>query len=272
MTKKPLYAFCHIEKASGTSLIHELRRAFLFRFADVRPLVRRKTVDFLAADLRQYQRIVPGLRCIAGHSVTPDSDLATAHPEIHFITVLREPFSRMESHYLHWKQRKGYRGSFRDFILQEHIQNFMCKKISKEASAAAAVQTIEERFVAVGVMENLDPFYRQLYAAIPDFPLISSLRHANQRWSKQTVDFCEDDLDVFRRFNKEDVALYEWAVTQAEAPEGKNCARKPVLNSRYFSDYADYAFRKAWLEPVTGLVRVRNGLPYRGSYQVDIYG
>ncbi len=114
--KKDLLAFVHMEKSAGTSFIHILRRNFLFRYLDVRPFWPESDGVFTARDLRASKRLLPDLRCIAGHAVKPYADLSSAHECVLYVTVLRNPVRRYISQYQHWRERMRRKVEFKEFL------------------------------------------------------------------------------------------------------------------------------------------------------------
>ena len=106
-----MYAFVHIERTGGSTVISILRRSFGTRHCDIRlPLAKRRgdrpqhqldrrvLVD--AAVLRRVTRLYRNVKGIAGHNVKPYSDLGLSNPDIRFFTFLRDPVARLRSHFL----------------------------------------------------------------------------------------------------------------------------------------------------------------------------
>lgn len=267
------YAFVHIEKAAGTSLIHAIRRQFFLRYADVRPLFLRDTDELTADDLRLFGRMLPRLHFISGHSVAPYSDLEKVLPNLKYLSIVREPISRLESHFTHWAQRKGHTGSFSEFLSEDSMRNFMCKKISGNDDVGAAIEILESKFVAVGVFEDMARFYQMLRLQVPELSALSLPQHSNKRRLETKVEISDSLRDDIVRLNESDIKLYDWIKKSSLSGSDLGSSDTGVDNqSSKVLDYADYALRKLWLEPVSGVIRVVNGLPYRGSYQKTVYG
>lgn len=157
-----MYAFVHIEKTAGTTLNNILRRALGTRHCDIRlPLAKRKNdcedhricVD--AADLRRVRRLYRNLRGIAGHNVKPYADLHEACPDIQFITVLRDPYSRFRSHFLN--RAPGHtRAALDDWLAGGWTHNWQTKMIAGEPDGDKAIELIKTRFGFVGLTEKFD--------------------------------------------------------------------------------------------------------------------
>jgi hypothetical protein len=125
-----LLAFCHIEKAAGTSLTHILRRIFFLRYADVRPMKSRSGRFFTSQDLDVAKRMNPFLRGIGGHSVVPHGDLVSHSHELRFITQLRDPVARAASHFRYRVNRMKIDENWSTFLRHPVSQNFQVKKIA----------------------------------------------------------------------------------------------------------------------------------------------
>jgi hypothetical protein len=157
-----MYAFVHIEKTAGSTLLSILRRSFGTRHCDIRlPLAKRAFDDrdhkavVDAEDLRRVRRLYRKMRGISGHNVKPYADLHLACPEIKFITILRDPAARFRSHYLNRSPRHT-QADFDDWISQEWLHNWQTKMIAGEASGEKAIDLLESRFGFVGLTERFD--------------------------------------------------------------------------------------------------------------------
>jgi hypothetical protein len=157
-----MYAFVHIEKTAGSTLLTILRRSFGARHCDIRlPLAKRRfdTRDHKAVveadDLRRVRRLYRTMRGISGHNVKPYSDLHVECPEIKFISILRDPAARFRSHYLN-RSPSHTLSDFNDWMSQEWLHNWQTKMIAGEANAEKAIELIKTRFGFVGLTERFD--------------------------------------------------------------------------------------------------------------------
>jgi hypothetical protein len=157
-----MYAFIHIEKTAGSTLTAILRRSFGTRHCDVRlPLAKRRhhsrarraCVD--AADLNRVQRLYRNLCGIAGHYVTPYSELARQCPGLRYFTFLRDPSARFRSHYLN-RTKTLTEAAFEEWISGDWSHNWQTRMLAGEQNAEKAIALINERVGFVGLTEQFD--------------------------------------------------------------------------------------------------------------------
>jgi len=275
-TGKPsLVAFVHIEKAAGTTLIHILRHVFCGAYIDARPLRRESCGVFTSSDLRAVRKILPALRCIAGHSVVPHSDLLC----VNYITLLRDPVKRYLSHYQHWVERKGRQMPFEAFLELDEMRNFQTKKIAGSDDVDKAKAILRDRFSLVGFVETFDSFL-VLLAALTDLPS-HLFQYVEENRALNTI-VRKPDYDCYMpailQNNAHDLDLYSYVKevlfpsyivrhgrgfqSELESFVSGNISR----GGKSQRHLLDYILRKLYLEPITGGLRAVRGLPYRGSY------
>ena len=277
----PLLAFVHIEKAAGTTLLYLLRRNYLFRYLDVRPLRAEGDGVFNAEDLCACLRINPFLRCIGGHAVRPFSDLEVVAPDIRYVTLLREPVQRYLSQYRYWVRELGKDWSLEQFLEHEPSQDFQTRKIAGSRSVASAIRILQDRFFLVGVAEQFDEFLIELrHKLLPDrFAAHYSRRNvASEGRDVLNAALIEQHAERIRAANRGDLELYRYVLDEliprqraaysgdfaAELAEFRRSnERVDGLGARLL---ADALCRKLYYEPITGMIRLRHGLPMRGSY------
>jgi hypothetical protein len=276
-----LLAFVHIEKAAGTTLIHVLRHNFFLRYLDVRPYSPSPERIFRASDLAFALRINPALACIGGHSVRPYSDLTKLVRSVRYVTVLRDPMRRYVSMYQYWTEMLGKRMTFDEFLRDPETHDFQTRKIVGRADAAAAERLLAEEFFLVGVVERLDEFLIQLGARLTPRPFDARYRLLNtarQRTESRREDQAEKWRDAIAEVNAQDQRLYEFVINHilpaqraaygvtldqdvAAFRQHNREHRVPMMRRR-----VDFVARKLYFEPVTGLLRRYNGMPWLGSY------
>jgi hypothetical protein len=284
-TNRPILAFVHIEKAAGTTLIHILRRNFLFRHFDVRPLSTNLeggvefNSQFSASDLNKTLHMNPFLQCIAGHAIKPYGDLIDHYPGIRFVTLMRDPIKRYVSHYQYWTEKMGRNVSFDKFLSLDEIAHFQTKKISGTENLSRAKNILENKFFLVGVVDLFDEFLVLLKKKLAPtrFEPWYQIKNiaANKETSNQILDKYHNE--IIER-NSIDIELYNYVklhiipdyqrwygnifCRDLEKFRTDNEGRSPTT----FKDYLDYVSRKLYFEPIGGIIRRANGLPAKGSY------
>lgn len=150
-----MLAFVHIEKAAGTSVHQILKRSYGMRYCPVEAW-RFDDAPFSARDLRWLGLLYPRLLALGGHCMRPYGDLPAARPDVRWWTLLREPLARCASHYQYQVQRMGKREPFEAWIANPRYRDFQTRKLVGTDDAEAAIRTLEERFVFVGLAERFD--------------------------------------------------------------------------------------------------------------------
>jgi hypothetical protein len=276
---KPLVAFIHIEKAAGTTFIHILRHNFFLAYADVRPFFKESGGLFTDKDMAVMRQLMPGLRCLGGHSVVPYNNLLRSEPDAHLITIMRDPVKRYLSQYQHWVEKKKLDISFEDFLAREELWNLQTRKYAGEPSLEKAKKILRKRFLLVGCVEAYDEFLVMLQHKLSFMQFDASYRQQNLAHSKGRVDQTEERYrDQIEERNLLDIQLYQFVREElfpqyieeygaafdsdVQVFQQHNLQFEPPMARRY----VDYLVRKLYVEPVTGLVRKINGKPYEGSY------
>jgi len=274
-----LLAFVHIEKAAGTTLIHILRHNFFLHYLDVRPYSARSDKLYTASDLKISCRMLPGLRCIAGHAVRPFADLESTGIHIKYITLIRSPVDRYLSQYKYWTDKMGNCLTFEQFLDHKPAWNFQTRKISGHEDIELAKELLTEKFFLVGTVERFGQFLFLLKNKL--YPAIFDVRHSQKNFAKRDGRVQELYMKYANEIearNNLDWELYNYVETtllpKFERDYGENYE---IDYKRFESELAmvreplllrgiDYCFRKCYVEPVGGLIRIFNGLPAAGSY------
>ncbi len=274
-----LLAFVHVEKAAGTTFIHILRHNYFLRYLDVRPFSARSQGVFTADDLRSSHKLLPGLSCIAGHSVKPFSDLNEQAPNIRYITILRDPVKRYLSQYQYWVERMGKSLSFEEFLDTEEVRNFQTRKIARSGEVDEAKQILSEKFFLVGFVEEFDEFLVLLRKKM--LPTQFEIRYKQQNLGRNRVptsDLAERYADRILENNRLDMDLYTFVrkelfpvyISQYGEEFHRDVEEFRRINSLggvpMARRYLDYLVRRLYIGPITGIIRVMNGMPARGSY------
>ena len=278
--REPLLAFVHIEKAAGTTLIYLLRRNFLLRYLDVRPLHATSNGIFTARDLRTCLRINPFLRCIGGHAIRPFSELERVAHDLRYITLLRNPIQRYLSQYRYWVTSLNKNWTFERFLEHEPSHDFQTRKIAGSNAVAEAKRLLAERFFLVGVAEQFDEFLVELQGKLQPtrFDPCHTARNVATGSTSVVTDRFEDYEARIRANNARDLELYAFATEeliprQRAAYAGDFSSALMQFRSRNQQDRGtdarlllDAISRKVYCEPTMGLLRALHGMPMRGSY------
>jgi hypothetical protein len=186
-----MYAFVHIEKTGGSTLITIFRRSFGIRHCDVRlPLIKRRDdrddhrICVQAADLRRVCRLYRNLRGISGHNVKPYADLASECPDIRFVTIVRDPVARFRSHFIN--RAEGHcRQALDSWLASPWVHNWQTKMIAGEPNGQKAIDLIATRFGFVGLTERFDESLLLLAQWLQEPGFRVAYRAANQTSDKR---------------------------------------------------------------------------------------
>jgi hypothetical protein len=162
-----MYAFVHIERTAGRTVISILRRSFGTGHCDIRlPLAKRcgdrpqrqldRRVLVDAEMLRRIRHIYRHLKGIAGHNVKPYGELGVSNPEIRFFTFLRDPAARLRSHFLNARLVNHSPQEFERWIAATWVHNWQTKMIAGEPNAQKAIELLSTRVEFVGLTERFD--------------------------------------------------------------------------------------------------------------------
>ena len=282
---RTLYAHVAIPKTASTTLVHVLRRNFFMRCLEVRPLFASSQGVFSARDLRASLRINPAVRCISGHAVHPYSDLGSVVPEVKYFTTLRDPVERCVSAFFYGIEVRAQNFTFEQHLDTEGKENLQTRWIAGEPDLEAAKQMLHERIWLIGRTERLAEFVLLLGGALQTTrfqPLFQSqnLRVARTDGKKEKfAAILEKYRDEIVARNRLDVELIEYVESEimprqkaryGDGFEGDLRDLRESLRSRQppmFRSYVDYVVRKAYYDPVIGLLRMREGLPYSGRIE-----
>ena len=273
-----MLAFVHIEKTAGTSLIHILRHNYFMQYMDVRPFRKESKNLFTVQDMQLAKKVNPFIRAIGGHAVVPYNNLDKTAEEFRYITLLRNPIERYISQYRHWVEKKHYDTTIEQFMERRELWNFQTKKIAGTEDLEAAKHCLREKFLTVGVVEDFDEFLVLFKQAVGDkcFDMRYVIQNTAAKKSPIT-DIKERWFGEIQKRNELDIALYDFVVNELIPEQRKRYGRSFDADLNNFKQlnedgpkmmkrYLDYILRKFYIEPVTGLIRMLHGKPYKGSY------
>lgn len=166
--KEPLVCFVHMERAGGTALHSWLDEALGGRYRVLRPrsFWSNEAMSALGPrELRLLVRLSPGLAGIGGHSLHPWVPLDDIERPLLWLTFLREPRSRLLSHYNHQVHQMGIPWSLDEFLREPRFHNLQVQRLSGNGSMDRAV-TVLERMSFVGMSEEFDRSIERLAALL----------------------------------------------------------------------------------------------------------
>lgn len=272
-----MYAFVHIEKAAGTTLIHILRRNFFMRYVDVRPLLPNSQSIFNSVDLKKYLKINPFIECIGGHSVVPFGGLEDVCSDIKYFTVLRDPVKRYLSQYEYTVHSMGRKITFEQFLDSKPWCDLQTTKIAGLADAQKAIEILNNKFFVVGVVDQFDLFLATLRQAVTTKSLDISYEEKNIGVTGKRGRLYEEYKDRILENNSQDILLYEYCKNVLVPEQTRRFfgdvgfeLSQPInigtSTLSKFKSYSDYLTRKFYYEPITGAIRKSGGLAAKGSY------
>lgn len=276
--EKVIFAFVHIEKAAGITVKHILRRNFLGRYVDVRPLEINSQKVFSYNDFQKYLRINPFITCIGGHSVKPFSDLNSKYKNIKYFTLLRNPVKRYVSQFIYLYNINRIPNDFNEFILNEEYHNLQTKKLAGSENLDDAISSLHH-MIQVGAVEEFDTFLLRLKKSLYPYGKFVPY-YSMQNITKKNID-SNEIIDKYNQkiiqCNKLDMDLYEYVwntyIPKLNKEYGDQLNDDLLLFEKAnnyerveLCSYIDYCLRKFYYEPVTNFARIIAGMSAKGSY------
>lgn len=244
----------------------------------VRPLHPGSGHFFTTRDLRAVRKFNPFLQAIGGHSVVPHSDLLRGPEQIKFITQLRDPVARAVSHYRFRVRRMNKQPDPAEFLRHDSIRNFQVRKIAGKEDLTLAKDILREHFLLAGTVHQFDEFL-VLLAKKLCLPLeMFTYSERNVASSTAHQELPGDFTERLRERNELDRQLCEWIESDlwpeqiAEYPGNFTAdleqfqSLQKATSQPITRPLIDSIYRNTYIKPVTGMIRLWNGLPYSGSY------
>ncbi len=209
------YIFEHIHKTGGTTfLLSYVQRAFDEKDRFIIPGTDPENgieIDRLIRNRKNYL-------IIGGHNT---HRLREVYPDAKYITLVREPVSRIISLYLHLKYHPGVKQKYRveegtslSRFIEERLNLPMSRVSNYQARFLSypgpfSLNRIFDRYHLIGITERLDEFIFALHV-MDNFPL---LLFTNRMVRKERKDFklTEEERELIVRYNQDDILLYEEA-------------------------------------------------------------
>lgn len=200
----------HIQKTAGTTLKFIVRNSLGVRHCDVNPLNPAPGTPFDADSLDFVLRVCPWLASISGHEIIePTRHLAG---RVMPYTMLRDPVSRMISHFQDKQAHGAVRLSFDEYLSDETNHNFQVRKIAGEADVEKARELLRDQYFFAGLTERFDESMRVLARLCP-YPLDLRCRPQNvsgREGPRKELESDPERLARIREANHLDIELYRY--------------------------------------------------------------
>lgn len=241
----------------------------------------RDTYYFTARDLKTIMKSNPFLRSVGGHAVVPHGDLVHGTEQLRFITQVRDPVARAASQFKFWVNRLKLDTDGSAFLEHPVSQNFQVKKIAGCEDLDLAKENISKHFLLAGTVDQFDQFL-VLLARKLGMPLdLFTYNKRNVGADSQQLQMPDNFYDRLQERNQLDQQLYHWIETElfskyiaeysgsfaADLDEFRSLQQ--VAESPKIKPLIDSIYRNGYLKPVSGLIRMSNGLSFRGSYATE---
>jgi hypothetical protein len=203
--------FLHVPKTGGTSFRFVLENSFGVSHCHTNHT--RKPV-FRQHDLNFVRRIFPGLRSIAGHNII--NPLGLSVPDPFYMTMLREPISRVISHYQDGVLRRGKTEPFEQALRRsEELENLQVKLMAGERNLDKAKHFLEKCNL-VGLTEKFDLSLELLGRLSPCKLNLNYKRKvvARDYSVRRSIQANAALMELAGEYNKLDLELYSFAVNQ----------------------------------------------------------
>lgn len=221
--KEPLISI-HVPKCAGTSFSNVLKfwfgKGFYQHYHDERQ--NKPPVKHALYNDSARQEFKHGM-CVHGHfNNARGNGVRDYYPETNqFITILRDPFSLHLSDYFYVKRLAqsgdAYRaGEQHDIIekgwsladyLREEKESYLCQFLPSDITLDNYKQVLEERFIFVGITENLQESVIALASRL-GYPALRVPVSNESKWDEEIPDGALDD---FTENNPLEMAIYNYA-------------------------------------------------------------
>lgn len=214
----PISAFCHIIKASGTTVTSILRRNYGLRHLDTQPA--RGRDEYQLSDMHRDLSLLPRICSLSGHGLRPYIDYGPYAERLVWFTWLREPVSRLISGYQHGIEKRGIKESFEEWLAQPGHRNRLVYTLSgTEDGLEKAKDILKDKIKFVGLLERFDESLILLKHKMEwrDFN-IDYLKPANIAKKGQVKETISRDMHKYKSLIDDstlhDQELYEWVVNE----------------------------------------------------------
>lgn len=245
--------FVHIEKAAGTTIHEIFRNNFLFHYIDspykFSKLYNNQDCYIKKSELKNLKKYIPKFKSFGGHSLRffTDYEKVFLEDKLYGLTFLRNPIERYISHYYHQVDKMNINWTFEEFLENEPMKNFMCKKICGYGDFNRTLDLLERKKVFVGLVEYFDESL-VLMKKFMDSNQISN--NFDIRYEKQNINTNKTNIKVVQIIekyeqkiidvNKEDIKLYNYYLEKSKYFYESNEFKKELSKLRLLNE--DYKF------------------------------
>jgi hypothetical protein len=215
--KEKILVFSHIPKTAGMNLHSILRKYYGINHVSIYSTngqLNGQTYTpykFIKKLLKSFSHI----KSIGGHGLKAWVDYKELENCFKWYTFLRNPESRVISHYQHQTLRQIHTRSFEDFLKHKPYHNWSVKMIAGEENITKAKEILHEKFCFVGLTESFNEslLIMQQKMDLPDFDPRYSAR-INVATSNSIAEDITENLyryqDLIQFSNSLDIELYEY--------------------------------------------------------------
>jgi hypothetical protein len=211
-----MIVFCHIPKTAGMAVADVLKYHFGNKYLHTTgwKIGSRYTENHLKKDLFVT---LNKIKCVGGHGLRPFLDLGEISNNFKWFTMLRDPLSRVLSHYVYdVENSKGKWPSLPAWMKDGH-DNYQCRWIAGQAKSNLAIEILKNKFVSVGLQEqfkdsmlHFSNFMGWREVVIPEKLINPSRDTVLKNKAKKEL---YENYALFEDLNSEDIHLYDFTKT-----------------------------------------------------------
>ena len=206
-----MIVFLHLAKTGGTTFQFILENTFGLYHCHLGHM-RKKLVD--QRDFDFALKMFPWMKSVAGQNILDPTSYVI--PDPFYITFVREPITRVFSHYQDDVLRGGKKITFEEMLRSDPIlENHQVNRLAGKADLGRAKLTLE-KFHFVGLTEKFDLSLHMINKLCPLKLNMDYKRKITARDNSIKKSLQSDSrlVDMTREKNKLDLELYDFAVKE----------------------------------------------------------